>query len=351
VLASLVPRLRCASCLEEGAPLELVAFAYGSAGHVQDGILVCGRCASWFPIQDDLLELVDSRWLDAESLRSFEQRFAPQLAASVVALPPVADADAPETPQMKQRRHFDWFASDETMNYDRYQRSRFWRAVDAATFGRWVGRVHAEAWVLDVGCANGRSAWPFAETGATIVGCDISRRLIAQAAAHAKRRGLHATTTFVVADADRLPFAAEAFDFAVTYGALHHLPDPARTSRDIQRVVKVGGVHFGSENNKSAFRRLFDLLMKVKPLWIEEAGEEPLISAAMLREWLAGAPASLDVATHVFVPPHLIDVLPAGWGARLLNVTDAIGSRLPFLRDNGGLIVFEARRMAADAAR
>ena len=115
--------------------------------------------------------------------------------------------------------------------------------------------------------------------------------------------------------------------------------------------MKVGGVHFGSENNKSAFRRLFDLLMKVKPLWIEEAGEEPLISAAMLREWLAGVPATLHVATHVFVPPHLINVLPAGWGEGLLKATDAIGSRLPFLRENGGLIVFEARKMAPDAAR
>jgi SAM-dependent methyltransferase/uncharacterized protein YbaR (Trm112 family) len=351
VLASLVPRLRCASCLEHDAPLELTTFADASAGHVEDGILVCGRCAWWYPIQDGLLELVEPALLDAESMRRFEQRFAPQLAASVAALRPTAAADAPDTPQMKQRRHFDWFASDETMNYDQYQRSPFWRAVDAAAFARWVGRVHAAAWVLDVGCANGRSAWPFVETGATLIGCDISRRLVAQAIEQAKRRGRQSTTTFIVADADRLPFATDAFDFALTYGALHHLPNPARTSRDIQRVVKVGGIHFGSENNKSAFRRLFDLLMTVRPLWIEEAGEEPLISAAMLRDWLAGVPATLDVATHVFVPPHLVNLLPADWGAGLLKITDAIGSRVPFFRDNGGLIVFEARKMAANVAR
>jgi ubiquinone/menaquinone biosynthesis C-methylase UbiE/uncharacterized protein YbaR (Trm112 family) len=351
VLASVVPRLRCALCAERDSPLDLVPFTQGSGGHVQDGILICRRCSNWFPIQDDLLELAGPELLDVDALKRFEQRFGPHLAAAAVALRLTPVAATEDSPQMKQRRHFDWFASDETMNYDEYQRSAFWRAADAAAFGSWAGRVNAEAWVLDVGCANGRSAWPFAETGATLVGCDISRRLIAQATEHAKRRGLHARTTFIVADADRLPFATEAFDFAVTYGALHHLPNPARTSRDIQRVVKVGGVHFGSENNKSAFRRLFDLLMKVKPLWIEEAGEEPLISAAMLREWLAGVPATLHVATHVFVPPHLINVLPAGWGEGLLKATDAIGSRLPFLRENGGLIVFEARKMAPNAAR
>jgi 2-polyprenyl-3-methyl-5-hydroxy-6-metoxy-1,4-benzoquinol methylase len=350
VLTSIVPRLRCAQCQEHDVPLELTAFVEGRDGHIQDGILKCRRCSTWFPIQDNLLELVERRMLDAESLALFEQRFSAQLAASVGAKAAASSVPEEETPQMKQRRHFDWFASDATQNYDEYQRSAFWRAADAAAFGRWTRRISDGACLLDVGCANGRSAWPFAGTGATIVGCDISRRLIAQAIDHAKRRGLHSRTTFLVADADRLPFAAEAFDFVITYGALHHLPNPAGTSRDIQRVVKVGGVHFGSENNKSAFRRLFDLMMKLKPLWIEEAGTEPLISAKMLREWLADVPASLHIATHVFVPPHLINALPAGWGARLLNFTDAIGSRLPIVRDNGGLIVFEARKMA-NAAR
>jgi ubiquinone/menaquinone biosynthesis C-methylase UbiE len=350
VLASVVSRLRCAQCHERDVPLELAVFIEGRDGHVQDGILKCLLCSTWFPIQDDVLELVEPRMLDAEMLERFVQRFGAQLAASTGAKDAAPRLPDEETPQMKQRRHFDWFASDAAQNYDEYQRSAFWRAADAAAFGRWARRIPSDASLLDVGCANGRSAWPFAGTGATIVGCDISRRLIAQAIDHAKRRGLHPRTTFLVADADRLPFANEAFDFVLTYGALHHLPNPAGTSRDIQRVVKVGGVHFGSENNKSAFRRVFDLLMKLRPLWIEEAGKEPLISATMLREWLADVPASLHIATHVFVPPHLINALPGGWGARLLNFTDAIGSRVPLLRNNGGLIVFEARKMA-NAAR
>src|SRR5207302_9349205 len=111
-----------------------------------------------------------------------------------------------DAPQLKQRRHFDSWASDPTMDYDEYQRSPFWRAADAATFGSWTRTVASGSWILDVGCANGRSAWPFVATGATVVGCDISRRLVAQAIAHAKQRGVHAKTTFIVADADRLPF-------------------------------------------------------------------------------------------------------------------------------------------------
>ncbi len=169
---------------------------------------------------------------------------------------------------------------------------------------------------------RGRGAWPFTTTGATIVGCDISRKLVAQAIELSRTRGVHASTSFLVADADHLPFRDETFDAVLTYGALHHLPDPARTCRDIQRMTRVGGVHFASENNKSAFRSVFDLLMKVKPLWVEEAGQEP----------------------------HLVDALGDRLGAALLTVTDAVGASLPLIRRNGGLIVFEVEKLAPYAA-
>jgi ubiquinone/menaquinone biosynthesis C-methylase UbiE/uncharacterized protein YbaR (Trm112 family) len=345
VLAAVVPRLSCPLCGED-APLDSVPFTQGDGGRIHDGILVCAGCRTWFPIQDDLLELVEPDLLDSDALKTFEARFGSRLPAGVAAPADVGNVD---TPQMRQRRHFDWFASDETLSYDAYQRSRFWRAVDAAAFASWTQMVHSGSWILDVGCANGRSAWPFLETGVTLVGCDISRRLIAQAIEHARKRGLSASTTFLVADADRLPFRSASFDAVVTYGALHHLPNPGRTCVDIQRIIKAGGIHFGSENNKSALRGVFDLLMKINPLWIEEAGKEPLISEGMIREWLSGTSADVTVETTVFAPPHLINVMPEGWGASLLHITDAIGGRVPGLRRNGGLIVFTARKPPAHA--
>ena len=56
---------------------------------------------------------------------------------------------------------------------------------------------------------RGRGAWPFTTTGATIVGCDISRKLVAQAIELSRTRGVHASTSFLVADTDHLPFRDE----------------------------------------------------------------------------------------------------------------------------------------------
>lgn len=348
MLLSLISRLRCAVCGDPSAHLRVTVFRAGDEGHVDDGVLVCPACATWYPIEDGLLELVAPPLRDRAAHGRFLERFAGELAAAGAAAIAGDTAAQGWEAQVKQRQHFDWFADDGSTNYDAYQQSPFWRSVDAAAFARWTPRVRASDWLLDVGCANGRSVWPFIPTGATIIGCDISRRLIAQAIAHARAKGVHGRTTFFVADADRLPFHDSTFDVVVTYGALHHLPVPSRTCQDIQRIVRPGGIHFGSENNKSLMRPLFDLLMKVRRLWVEEAGTEPLISESMLRGWLRDTHASMSCRTHVFVPPHLVDLLGLPGGGALLRATDAIFERMPIIRRNGGLLVFEIQKAGVD---
>lgn len=324
MLSSLIPRLLCPVCRDRSTVLQANAASETSDGHIAEGELTCPACRASYPIRGELLELV------VPALRDDAPTDQPQRHAF----------DA----QLKQREHFDWFAEEAPADYDAYQQTPFWRAADRAAFARWRPRVSPNDWMLDVGSANGRSAWPLAGTGATIIGCDISRKLIAQAIAHSRRNGTHARTTFLVADADTLPFRDATFDIVLTYGALHHLPDPARACRDIQRIVRPGGVHLGSENNKTALRPLFDLLMKVKQLWVEEAGEQPLISESMIRQWTAGSQPRVSCRTSVFVPPHLVNLLGERLGGALLDMTDALGRALPFVRASGGLLVFEIER-------
>src|SRR5262249_26862248 len=104
------------------------------------------------------------------------------------------------------------------------------------------------------------------------------------------------------------------------------------------------------ENNTTVFRNVFDLLMKLAPLWHEEAGTQPLISAKHLQQWFAGSSMRVQCRSHVFVLPHLVNFLGLRWGGRLFRLTDRIGRLLPFLRNHGGLIMVrgEKRRLARD---
>jgi hypothetical protein len=127
---------------------------------------------------------------------------------------------------------------------------------------------------------------------------------------------------------------------------LHHLPDPAETCREIARVLKTGGTYFGSENNKTAFRTVFDALQKIWPLWHEEAGAEPLISEADLKRWLTPHGFQVTTRTSVFLPPHLVNLLGRSAGPAALNATDLLRA-VPWLGRQGGLVLVTAVKGAA----
>ncbi len=141
-----------------------------------------------------------------------------------------------------------------------------------------------------------------------------------------------------VADATRLPFVQESFDYVLVYGVLYHLPKPGDTCQQIACVLKPGGVYFGSENNQTIFRTIFDLLQHLRPLWYEEAGEHPLISEADLREWLQPAGLKVSVCTSVFLPPHLLNLFSPKFATQLLKISDKLLGSVPILRNQGGLI-------------
>jgi len=97
-------------------------------------------------------------------------------------------------------------------------------------------------------------------------------------------------------------------------GAPHHLPNPEQALRQISAILTVGDIYYGVENNKSACRGIFDFLMSIKPLWIEEASAKPQISAAMIDNWAHGLSARVTSETSVFPPPHPVQSARAGLG-------------------------------------
>jgi SAM-dependent methyltransferase len=97
----------------------------------------------------------------------------------------------------------------------------------------------AEAKGLDVGCGEGHNTRLVAQRGARMTGIDIAETFVWHAREHEAREPLD--IEYIVADACRLPFAAQSFDFATAFMSLMDIPTPERAIAEVQRVLKPGG--------------------------------------------------------------------------------------------------------------
>jgi demethylmenaquinone methyltransferase/2-methoxy-6-polyprenyl-1,4-benzoquinol methylase len=159
----------------------------------------------------------------------------------------------------------------------RYVRSLFATIADrydfitvALSYGqdrRWKRRVVELAGVergsraLDLATGTGDIAFALADRGATVVGLDITRRMIElarakarPAAAVARRRGGLALPSFLVGDMMALPFADASFDVVTTGYGLRNVPDLDATIREIHRVLRHGGRLVSLDFNRPANR-------------------------------------------------------------------------------------------------
>ena len=88
------------------------------------------------------------------------------------------------------------------------------------------------------------------------------------------------------------------------------------------------------------------MLQKLRPLWFEEAGPEALISDTTVREAFAATNVSVSTRSSIFVPPHVINLLPRKWGPSILRLSDRVGRAVPGVARNGGLILIEGVKQA-----
>lgn len=89
--------------------------------------------------------------------------------------------------------------------------------------------------VLDVGAGSGRHSHQADLFGARVVAVDLGDSI------DVARRNLPRRVLTVQADAEELPFDEGSFDFVMSIGVLHHLPDPAAGLGAIVRYARPGG--------------------------------------------------------------------------------------------------------------
>ena len=110
--------------------------------------------------------------------------------------------------------------------------------------------------VADIGCGNGLYLAELARRGhaGPVFGADISPGML-HAARHRTRQA-----ALVAADAKALPVRDAAADTTLAMHMLYHVPEPARTIRELRRITRPGGRLVVGLNGADHLRELRDVV-------------------------------------------------------------------------------------------
>jgi ubiquinone/menaquinone biosynthesis C-methylase UbiE len=127
--------------------------------------------------------------------------------------------------------------------------------------------LNKDSYALDVGCGTGRWTKYLSKRAGFIEAIDPSNAIIAAD----KLLGKIPNVRLSKASTETIPFEDETFDFAMSIGVLHHIPDTQQAMKDCVKKVKTGGhfycyLYYNLEGQNLVFTTLFwlsDLIRKV----------------------------------------------------------------------------------------
>ena len=104
---------------------------------------------------------------------------------------------------------------------------------------------------LDVACGTGDIAFGLSGRGASVVGLDVTHRMLEHATSRTAHRAPRTPPpVFVQADMMALPFAVGEFEIVTTGYGLRNVPDLRSSVREIHRVLRPGGVLVSLDFNR-----------------------------------------------------------------------------------------------------
>lgn len=98
-------------------------------------------------------------------------------------------------------------------------------------------QINRDSRLLDVGCGTGLLFSHIANEAQTVVGIDISSKLLRQA--KERSRGF-CSVHLLQADADHLPFINNHFNVVLAFTVLQNMPKPLETLNEIKRNAQQG---------------------------------------------------------------------------------------------------------------
>ena len=128
----------------------------------------------------------------------------------------------------KAMQRYDLTAQMYDVRYAEEQEAKYKKALE-------ILKIASNSLILDVGCGTGLLFSHVAADAQTVVGLDISRKLLFQAKERARRsRNVHV----VQADADHAPFQDSYFSVVFAFTVLQNVPKPLETLKETKRTAK-----------------------------------------------------------------------------------------------------------------
>ncbi len=120
--------------------------------------------------------------------------------------------------------------------------------------------LNKQTYALDIGCGTGRWTRYLSSRAGFIEAVDPSNAIFAAAKILKDKDNIRLARASV----ETLPFEDETFDFVMSIGVLHHIPDTAQAMRDCVKKVKKGGhfyvyLYYNLEKRGPVFTGLFKL--------------------------------------------------------------------------------------------
>ncbi|MFM2048744.1 MAG: hypothetical protein RI955_1292 [Bacteroidota bacterium] len=127
--------------------------------------------------------------------------------------------------------------------------------------------INKNTYAMDVGCGTGRWTKFLLDKIGFMEAVDPSDAIYSADRLLAENNNVRLTQ----ASTDNLPFKDETFDFAMSIGVLHHIPDTQKAMTDCVKKVKIGGhfytyLYYDFENKSSLFKFVFKLSTVVRKI-------------------------------------------------------------------------------------
>ena len=332
--------LCCPACRTGSLAVDAIA---REQRELRTAVVTCTSCRTWYRLEEGLLELL----VPSLRLPDVDARFQArvQKLRGSWSYDAVSTTDTVDQHKLGQKVFYD----DDASAYEtQMMRLPFWRSFDRSYISRIRDLAGPRSTMVEIGGGSGRLSIPMQGHFEMVLSFDISEAMVRRAMARRdaitpRPSNLH----YFVADAENIPIRSGVADISIFSGILHHVAHPQRVIAEAVRTLRPGGRFIGMENNRSVFRPIFDVLMRMNKLWNEKAHPDHfIISGAELERWFAEVGVKGAVWTSVFLPPHAFNALSLDSASRLLALTDAAAGAVPWIRDQGGLILFTGEKSA-----